>query len=572
MRLGRLTRIALLGVAVACAGAALRFRVIGDDGHAWQGAVNGDGAGYHGMLAGLFLHGNPADAPINPAFFTPAGDRHVIQYTAGAALMQAPFFLIAHVIALLRGSTDGTGLGIEYQLGVVMAAFLWAMTGLWLIARMLARSGIRDSIVAFMIALLALGTGLLYYTVITPATSHVYGFAAVSGSLYGAQAVWLGRKGALQCLTVAFSVMVLVRPTLGLVLLMLPAVALLSPGSLRHSLNARTVITSIAIGAAVLFVQPLLWKLQCGEWFVDGYAGEGFNWSKPRLWSVLFGARKGFLYYWPSILLVLPALVWALWRNPRPAIPVVVGLLVSAYIISSWWNWYYGHGYGMRPLLDLLPVCALLIAAWLNALPSKLRILLMVASVPFIALQLFQAWQYQVGIIHPFNMDREKHALIFLRASDDAKHRFGDANVADLFAPHGMDTLASVSLSADSVIHLGPERQHSPALRLSGDRLPPGRELFVDIEFGRRAIAPLASDTALLVFTYATDGHQRMHETFPMNDIRRLDDTRWRHWRHAFNMPKAMPGEEVSIYLWQPGQGRVEVRGLRVTVRAVRYQ
>ena len=99
-----------------------------------------------------------------------------------------------------------------------------------------------------------------------------------------------------------------------------------------------------------------------------------------------------------------------------------------------------------------------------------------------------------------------------------------------------------------------------------------GRELFADIELRRRALDPLASDTALLVFTYATEGRQRMHETFPMNDIRRLDDTRWRHWRHAFNMPVANPGEEVSIYLWQPGRGRVEVRGLRITVRAVRAQ
>lgn len=570
--LGRWTRCALIAVAVVLVCAAARFRVLGDDGHGWQGAVNGDGAGYHGMLVGLILHGNPADAPINPAFFTPAGDRHVIQYTCGAALMQAPFFLLAHGIALLRGSADGTGLGIEYQLGLVVAALSWALLGLWLIARVLARGGIQDGIIAFVIAAVSLGTGLLYYTVITPAMSHVYGFAAVAWSVFEAKSLWTRRSQSSQRLAIALAVMVLVRPTLGLVLLMLPAVALISAGTWQHALRAKPIILSIALGMAVLFIQPLLWKLQCGEWFVDGYAGEGFNWSNPRHWSVLFGARKGFFYYWPVMLLMLPALGWGLWRHARSAIPITVGLLASAYVISAWWNWYYGHGYGMRPLIDLMPVCALLIAAWLNALTRTMRIALMAASAPLIALQLFQTWQYQVGIIHPFNMDREKHALIFLRADDEAKHRFGDANVAELFAPNGMDTLASVSLSADSVIHLGPDRQHSPALRLGADRLPTGRELFADIELRRRALDPLASDTALLVFTYATEGRQRMHETFPMNDIRRLDDTRWRHWRHAFNMPVANPGEEVTIYLWQPGRGRVEVRDLRITVRAVRAQ
>ena len=572
MSLGRWSRMALLAIAAAFVCASLRYRVLGNDGKAWQGAVNGDGGGYHGMLVGLFLHGNPADAPINPAFFTPAGDRHVIQYTCGASLMQAPLFLAAHAIALLRGTADGSGLGIEYQLGVLVAAVTWAMIGLWLLARLFAQAGLPDAIVAFTIALLVFGTGLLYYTVITPAMSHVYGFAAVSWSLHEAQGLWLGRHRALQRLAIAFCVMLLVRPTLGLVLFMLPAVALLSPGTWRHALHKKALMAAGALGALVLFIQPLLWKLQCGTWLVDGYAGEGFHWWRPRLWSVLFGARKGLFYYWPALLLTLPALAWALWRRTRHAVPVVLGLFGTAWVTSAWWNWYYGHGYGMRPLLDVLPVCALLIAAWLNARAPWPRAALMALAVPLILLQLFQAWQFHAGIIHPFNMDREKHALIFLRTGDEAKHRFGDANVAELFAPHGMDTLACTSLSGDSTLHLSGSWQHSPALRLSSDRLPAGRQLFADIELTRRAIDPYASDTALLVFTYTAGDHQRMHESFAMNDIRRIDDRRWRHWRHAFNMPSAEPGEEVSIYLWQPGRGRIEVRDLRVTLRAVRDQ
>ena len=572
MSLGRWSRIALLVTAALLVATAIRYRVVGDDGKAWQGAVNGDGAGYHGMLVGLFLHDNPADAPINPAFFTPAGERHVIQYTCGASLMQAPFFLAAHAIALLRGTADETGLGIEYQLGVIVAAISWALIGLWMLARILARDGLPDGIGAFAVLLLAGGSGLLYYAVITPAVSHVYGFAAVGWSLHEAQRLWLGRPRALQGLAIAFCIMLLVRPTLGLVLFMLPAVALLSPGSWKHALEMKTLMAAAALGAMVLFIQPLLWKLQCGAWLVDGYAGEGFYWWKPWLWSVLFGARKGLFYYWPALLLTLPALTWALWRRTRHAVPVVLGLFATAWVTSAWWNWYYGHGYGMRPLLDVLPVCALLIAAWLNALTSWPRSALMALAMPLILLQLFQAWQFQAGIIHPFNMDREKHALIFLRTGEDARNRFGDANVAELFAPHGMDTLASVSLSGDSTLHLSASWQHSPALRLSGDRLPAGRQLFADIELTRRAIDPFASDTALLVFTYATGERQRMHETFPMNDIRRIDDRRWRHWRHAINMPGAEPGEEVAIYLWQPGRGRIEVRDLRVTLRAVRDQ
>lgn len=566
----RLTRFALMAVALLYVVAALRYRVIGTDGQAWRWAINGDGQGYHGMLVGLVLHGNPAKAPINPAFLAPAGDGQVIQYSCGAPLMQAPFFLAAHAIASLRGTVDGAGLGIEYQIGALMSALCWSLLALWLLGRITARAGLPDAVGAFTVLLLGLGTGLIHYAVITPAMSHAYGFAAVSLCLFEAQRVWQGRTSALPRLAIALALAVLVRPTLGLVLLMLPAVALLGPGSLRHALRPQPLATAAIAGVGLLSLQPVLWKLQCGAWFADGYAGEGFNWWRPRIWSVLFGARKGLFFYWPALLLALPALAWALIRRTRAALVMLAGMGLLAFVTSAWWNWYYGHGYGMRPLVDALPVMGLLIAAWLGALSAAWRSTAIALAAPLIALQLFQAWQYEAGIIHPFNMDREKHALILLRADESSRGRFGDANVAELYAPNGMDTLASATLSGDSVVRLSGASPFTPALRLSGDRLPAGRELFADIELRRRALDPFASDTVLLVFTYATEGRHRMHESFALNDIRRLDDRQWRHWRYAFNMPSALPREEVSIYLWQPGQGRVEVRDLKVTLRAVR--
>ncbi|MFN3874309.1 MAG: hypothetical protein ACK4L7_00150, partial [Flavobacteriales bacterium] len=54
------TRAALLFVAAFYLLAAARWRVAGRDGTAWRNTINGDGQGYHGMLVGLFLHGNPA--------------------------------------------------------------------------------------------------------------------------------------------------------------------------------------------------------------------------------------------------------------------------------------------------------------------------------------------------------------------------------------------------------------------------------------------------------------------------------------------------------------------------------
>lgn len=566
------TRAALLIVAAFYLLAAARWRVAGHDGTAWRNTINGDGHGYHGMLVGLFLHGNPARAPINPAFFTPAGHGQVIQYTCGAPLMQAPFFLAAHAVAIARGTADASCLGVEHQIGALIAALCWSMAGLWLVALIIARSGAPDAVGAFTALLLGLGTGLIHYAVMAPALAHAYGFAAAAWCLYEAQRLWQGRDDALPRLAAALALAALVRPTLVLLAPMLPVVALHGDGGIRHALRPGPLLRAALTGMAVLALQPALWKLQCGAWLVDGYAGEGFNWAKPRLWSVLFGARKGLFFYWPALLLALPALGWALLSRAGKALPLAVGLGLLAYVTSAWWNWYYGHGYGMRALVDALPALGALIAAWLTALSARWRAMAMAAAAPLTGLQLFQAWQHEAGILHPFNMDREKYALVFLRADEGSRHRFGDAHVAELFAPHGWDTLAVASLSGDSVAVIGGERPYSPTLRIGGEALPAGRELFADISLRRRALEPLASDTARLVYAYASPRGQRIHESFALNDIARLDDTRWRHWRYAFNLPKAEADEELAIYLWQPGRGRVAVRDLRVLVRARRDQ
>ncbi|MFN3874310.1 MAG: hypothetical protein ACK4L7_00155, partial [Flavobacteriales bacterium] len=84
-------------------------------------------------------------------------------------LMQAPFFLAAHAVASARGAADGGGLGIEYQLGALLAGLSWSLLGLWLVARLIARWNAPDRVGAFTVLLLGLGTGLIHYAAMAPA-------------------------------------------------------------------------------------------------------------------------------------------------------------------------------------------------------------------------------------------------------------------------------------------------------------------------------------------------------------------------------------------------------------------
>jgi len=437
--------------------------------------------------------------------------------------------------------------------------------------------GLTDRIVALTLMVLVLGTGLPYYAIISPAMSHVYAFAAIAWCTYEARRAWTDRPFAPERLALAVSITLLIRPTHALIIPLLPVVVWGDGRNVLHWIRSQRPapwLRAAVMGTAVLLIQPLAWHAQSGLWWVDPYATEGFHWSQPRIWSVLFGGRKGLFFYWPLLLLSLPG-IWFLFRRRKDiGISFAIGLSVIIYLTSTWWSWYYGHGYGMRPLLDLLPLLAVPIGLSLQSIPGRLMHGATAATVALMGLQVFQTWQYHVGIIHPFNMDREKYSMIFLNTSREASGLFGWANMAAPYAPHGMEVLKAAHLTDPSTgsdtLRLDTTQAYSPAITLSGAELPAGRTLWVEVSVERRAYTIGASNTVDLVYTLRSQGQDRAYASYPMNDIRLDDDRPWRRWNHAFLIPAARPGEELVVYLWQHGEGSVLIRDLHITVSAVR--
>lgn len=581
----RRSLLVILLAGILCTTGLVRYRLIGDDGQAWHQTVNSDGEGYYAYLTGAFLEGNPSKAQADSAHFTEAGTGRVIQYYCGTALLEAPFFLAAHAWSIASGGTDPLAKGFPYQLSIALASLFYLLLGLWLLRRLLIGLAIPENVVALTLLIILLGTGLLYYVIMTPGMSHVYGSAMIAWTLVEARRAWTGGSFGIQRTSAAFALTLLVRPTHALILLALPLVALADRRPLWPWVREQGLekwLWAALIGAAILMLQPLLWYWQCGLWWVNSYAGEGFDWAHPHIWSVLFGARKGLFFYWPLLLLIFPGLVLITWRRPFIGWSALLSLGLITYVTSSWWSWYYGYGYGMRPFLDITPVLAIPIAVGIAAVQSKVRKLVFWCALPFMALQVFQLWQYVDGIIHPFNMDREKYAMVFLRSEDRWRNLFGWAYMAPPYAPNGMeflfderligptDTIGGSGPTSAALITLGPNEHFSPAVTLQQPQLPINETMYVELSCHRKAVKRGASDTAELVYSLRRNGQDRVYSAFPLNDIKGLNDRNWRYWRHAFSIPPAKPGEELVIYVWQPANSVVILKDLRVKVSAVR--
>jgi hypothetical protein len=108
-----------------------------------------------------------------------------------------------------------------------------------------------------------------------------------------------------------------------------------------------------------------------------------------------------------------------LWKKRKGiVVPLLVFSLINIYIISSWWSWWYGGGFGLRAYVESYALYALGFGAFAQWIFSKRLILLKIPAfllvLTFIAFSYFQTRQYFYGSIHYVGMTKEAYWHQFL--------------------------------------------------------------------------------------------------------------------------------------------------------------
>jgi hypothetical protein len=146
-------------------------------------------------------------------------------------------------------------------------------------------------------------------------------------------------------------------------------------------------------------------------------AGEdGFYLLDNHLWSVLFSFRKGWLIYTPLMIFSLIGVFVLRKKKPGLFIPILLFTFIYLYFESSWSNWWYAAGFSQRALIQFLPVLAIPMGYFfLQAREWKMgfKIPLYLLVVLLLGLNLFQSWQYSVGIINDSRMTKEYYFKVF---------------------------------------------------------------------------------------------------------------------------------------------------------------
>ena len=378
--------------------------------------AGGDPLGYYVHLPSTFLYHDIGDYKTTMAAWrkhyprqidfsigqpTPTG-RLAVKYPVGVALLQSPFFAVAHLYCLLSGQASADGFSYPYRFLICLSALLYSLIGLLLVWKTLGYFAFSNAVRLGTVSVLALGTNLFYFATYNTGMAHAYLFFLFAALLYATvrfyQAPALARAAGVGAAAGAIALTRLPDA----IFVLVPLLWGLEKGHFARLWQwRRYLLAATAAFFIFLIPQALYYKMVSGQWWYDGYIGESFNFARPHLREGLLSAKNGWLLYTPLMCFALCGL-FLLGRYAKAARwPLFLLLPIHVYITYSWWCWNYINGLGSRPMVDIYPLLALPLAAfgqyclqrrWSTAAAG-------LGAAFFIWLNLFQSWQLSKGIL-----------------------------------------------------------------------------------------------------------------------------------------------------------------------------
>ena len=348
----------------------------------------------------------------------------VIKYTMGLAILFAPFFFIAHLLAgILDYPADGFSL--PYQYSITMGAIVYLLVGLIYFRKILLHF-FNERTTILLILIIVFGTNYFQLAVSGGILlSHIFLFTLYA-ILIWYTIRWHKKAKPKYALIIGITMgfIFLIRPS-EIVCVLIPILwnikderSLFEKLDLLKSNYAHVLL-------ALLFIiitgtpQLVYWKLITGKFLFYSYtnAGEGFEFLSPYTFDFLFSFRKGWFIYTPIMIFSMVGF-YHLYKNNRFIFfATLIFFLFDLWIISSWSTWWYAGGsFSSRSLVPAYTVLALPLGYFIEHIKRKSFLTITILSFLgtfCVLLNLFQTWQFDKGIISGQRMTRAYYFAIF---------------------------------------------------------------------------------------------------------------------------------------------------------------
>ncbi len=548
----------------------------GITGKDYQQIIDSDAKGYYMYLPHIFLdHSLSHQQTDNRYIFNLEGGA-VNKYFGGTALMMLPFFGLGYSIAYLQGD-DLDGYSPPFQKAISIAGIFYFLAGLFFLSRLLRLFEIHDSIIAIVLLLIAFGTNLLTYAIISPGMSHVYSWFVITAFLFVVKKlIQTKRTKYLYSGAILFGIIVLIRPLNGLILFAVPFLTdsyTEFKSFIKTNSALKSTIIAFILVTAIVIIQPVLWYIQSGSFFIWSYKDEGFNFTRPQIVKVLFSFRKGLFIYTPMVLLALAGSLFWFRKNRFRFNSLFIFLIILLYFISSWWNWYYGPSFSQRPFVEFYAIAGLLLAALFTHIRTLIaKISIYFLAIAFVVLNMVQTYQYKYYILSTWDMSFEKYNYVFLKTSEQYRSCLGgnddlvpyNSNLKLCYHGHFGFEQNKNECSVSQTLYDPVSR--SIVADYSGrefdvlveppvtDSMLTDRGLFAEIHLSRFENDRSSCSYSYFVIDYSdSQSKNYYYYAFLVNETPSMKTASWKNISYTVELPKLQSADDIiKLYVWNP--------------------
>ena len=406
----------------------------GKDSHGknnWVGIIESDGKGYYAYLPAIFIYHDLQFSffeEIEAKYFydlkqeyrNKINGRMVNKYYAGTAVAMAPFFFAGHALTLITDN-PADGYSKYYNILINIAGIFYMLAALFFIRKLLRLYDISENIITLILIAFAFGTNVYYYATIEPSMSHIYSMAFISAFLFYTKKWFIQREQkTLVIIGLLLGMIILIRPVNIIILLSIPFIAeeyeILKSGILDLFKYPKALILAALACIGVCSIQLILYKLGTGNFIVYSYTEEGFFWTNPQMFNILFGYKKGLFVYTPLIFLSFTGLFFLYKKSKFSFYTFLLNFIFITYVLSAWWCWYYGGSFGMRAFMEFYALFAILLALSIKSITNTLKKNIFIAVIYIlIFICQVQTYQYRYYYIHWSDMTKERYWDVFMR-------------------------------------------------------------------------------------------------------------------------------------------------------------
>jgi len=400
--------------------------------HRYTRIIKVDGNGYYAYLPAVFIYND-----LNFNFFEDIRNKYhpsnfeyeyrytyqektVNKYYCGTAILLSPFFLFGHFLTNNAGLPQD-GYSYYYLVLLSLAAIFYLFVALHFINALLRSYKIRTTNRTLTLLLIVFGTNAFYYTVHEPSMSHIYSLAIISLFAFNTRLYFMSfDRLRLIVSSVLLGLIFLIRPVNILVILAVPFLADDKNNFLRGIKFLLKSYGSLSLALvsflAIISIQFIIYKIQCGKFIVYSYGDEGFNFMDPHILAFLISYKKGLFVYTPVIFVAFGGLYFLFKRSKYQFWTFLMFFFAVIYVLSSWHQWYYGGSFSSRVMIEYYVFVSLILAVLLESVRSKKhRLPLISFFVILVIINQIQTYQYYAGHIHWDSMDTQKYWDVFLR-------------------------------------------------------------------------------------------------------------------------------------------------------------